>query len=78
MTSTPSAIRDFHAHIYFDPTEVEQAKCFERQFSANFGYHWATFISNPLDLIRADPAKSPYRQKASGQLQPGSASTVMA
>jgi len=42
MTSTPSAIRDFHAHIYFDPTEVEQAKllgaAIQREFWLPLGH----------------------------------------
>ncbi len=36
-------VQDFHAHIYFDPAEVERAKALAAEMQARFGVPSATF-----------------------------------
>ena len=37
MPMTQSQIRDFHAHIYYDPEDVEQARALAAAVQARFG-----------------------------------------
>jgi aromatic ring-cleaving dioxygenase len=41
-------IRDFHAHIYFDPEEVEKAKALGEAASARFGVPVGHYHTRPV------------------------------
>jgi aromatic ring-cleaving dioxygenase len=44
----PSAIRDFHAHIYFDPPELESAQALARAAQERFGVAVGHFHLKPV------------------------------
>ena len=46
MSSNP--IRDFHAHIYFDPDELEQAQALAAEAHARFGVPVGRFHVQPI------------------------------
>ena len=46
MTDRP--IRDFHAHIYFDPAQVEQAKALAAEVQRRFGVAVGHFHLRPV------------------------------
>ena len=41
-------IHDFHAHIYYDPTEVEAAKALAKEVEARFGVRIGHFHLAPI------------------------------
>lgn len=41
-------IRDFHAHIYFDPPQVEEAKALAREAQQLFGVRIGHFHERPI------------------------------
>ena len=43
-----SAIRDFHAHIYFDPDELDRAKALAAAAQAKFGVPVGHFHTRPV------------------------------
>lgn len=43
-----AVIRDFHAHIYFDPDEVEAAKAVAREAQGRFGVPVGHFHLRPV------------------------------
>ncbi len=45
---TQPAIRDFHAHIYYDPEDVEQAKALAAAVQARFGVAVGHFHLRPV------------------------------
>lgn len=45
---TDPAIRDFHAHIYFDPGEVDQAKALAAEVQRRFGVAVGHFHLKPV------------------------------
>ena len=45
---TNPAIRDFHAHIYYDPEDVEQAKALAAAAQARFGIPVGHFHLRPV------------------------------
>ena len=45
---TEPAIRDFHAHIYYDPEDVEQAKALAAAAHARFGVPVGHFHLRPV------------------------------
>ena len=45
---TEPSIRDFHAHIYYDPEEVEQAKALAAAAQARFGVPVGHFHLRPV------------------------------
>lgn len=45
---TDPTIRDFHAHIYFDPAEVEQAKSLAAEVQRRFGVAVGHFHLRPV------------------------------
>ena len=52
-----TAIHDFHAHIYFDPDEVEAARALGRQLQQRFGVPLGHFHLRRSDRIRAGRAR---------------------
>ncbi|MGQ0558824.1 MAG: DOPA 4,5-dioxygenase family protein [Sphingosinicella sp.] len=48
MPSDPNAIRNFHAHIYFDAAEVERAKQLAAESQANFPVEVGHFHQQPV------------------------------
>lgn len=44
----PSTIRDFHAHIYFDPDQLAQAQALGRELQARFGVPLGHFHTRPV------------------------------
>lgn len=47
MTGT-SAVRDFHAHIYFDAEDVERAKALAAELQGRFGLPVGHFHTRPV------------------------------
>jgi DOPA 4,5-dioxygenase len=45
---TEPAIRDFHAHIYFDPAEVERARALAERARERFGVPVGHFHMSPV------------------------------
>ena len=45
---TESAIRDFHAHIYFDPDQLDQAQALAASAQARFGVPVGHFHTRPV------------------------------
>ena len=45
---TEPSIRDFHAHIYYDPEQVEQAKALAARAQAKFGVPVGHFHLRPV------------------------------
>jgi len=43
-----TAIHDFHAHIYYDPTEVDQAKALAAEVQRRFGIRVGHFHLAPV------------------------------
>ena len=48
LPMTEPTIRDFHAHLYFDPDEVERAKAVARALQARFGVPVGHFHQRPV------------------------------
>ena len=48
MSVDASAIRDFHAHIYYDPAEVDQAKALAVEVQRRFGVAVGHFHQRPV------------------------------
>ena len=48
MTTPPSAIRDFHAHIYFDPADLAQAQSLAAAVQEQFGVAVGHFHLRPV------------------------------
>ena len=44
----PAAIRDFHAHIYYNPPEVERAKALAAELQRRFGVAVGHFHLRPV------------------------------
>jgi hypothetical protein len=61
----PDAI-DFHAHIYFDPEELEQARALAQKRSKGSASPWATSMRGPLDRIPEGAASLPLPQQTLG------------
>jgi aromatic ring-cleaving dioxygenase len=45
---TESAIRDFHAHIYFDPDQLDRARALAADAQARFGLPVGHFHTRPV------------------------------
>ena len=48
MSADATAIRDFHAHIYYDPAEVDQAKTLAAEVQRRFGVAVGHFHLSPV------------------------------
>ena len=48
MEIRPSGVRDFHAHIYFDPEEVEQARALGSAAGERFGVPQGHYHLRPV------------------------------
>jgi len=68
-----ATIHDFHAHISFDPDQVEQARAFGASLQQRFGVPLGHFHRARSDRIRAVRVRSRSRPGGSATSQPGSA-----
>ena len=56
MTGDASSIRDFHAHIYYDPAGVDRAKALAAEVKQRFGVAVGHSTCRRLARIRVDRA----------------------